>query len=61
MDTTESIFRVHDVLRAVASVLEMPVIVILILFLLAAAVLAGWTIAEFFHERRHLKAALPQL
>ena len=61
MDTTESIFRVHDVLRAVASVLEVPVIVVLILFLLAAAVLVGWTAAEFFHERRHLKVALPQL
>lgn len=59
--TTETTFRIHDVLRAVSSALEVPVVIVLILFLLAAAVLTGWGIAEFFTERRHLKAALPQL
>ena len=55
--TTETTFRIHDVLRAVSSALEVPVVIVLILFLLAA----GWVIAEFFTERRHLKVALPQL
>lgn len=59
--TTETTFRIHDVLRAVSSALEVPVVIVLILFLLAAAVLTGWVIAEFFTERRHLKVALPQL
>ena len=59
--TTETTFRIHDVLRAVSSALEVPVVIVLILFLLAAAVPTGWVIAEFFTERRHLKVALPQL
>ena len=59
--TIETTFRIHDVLRAVSSALEVPVVIVLILFLLAAAVLTGWVIAEFFTERRHLKVALPQL
>lgn len=59
--TIETTFRIHDVLRAVSSALEVPVVIVLILFLLAAAVLTGWGIAEFFTERRHLKVALLQL
>ena len=59
--TIETTFRIHDVLRAASSALEVPVVIVLILFLLAAAVLTGWGIAEFFTERRHLKVALPQL
>ena len=59
--TIETTFRIHDVLRAVSSALEVPVVIVLILFLLAAAVLTGWGIAEFFTERRHLKVELPQL
>lgn len=59
--TIETTFRIHDVLRAVSSALEVPVVIVLILFLLAAAVLTGRVIAEFFTERRHLKVALPQL
>ena len=59
--TIETTFRIHDVLRAVSSALEVPVVIVLILFLLAAAVLTGWGIAEFFTERRDLKVALPQL
>ena len=58
---TETAFSVGDVLRAVASGMYVPVIVILILFLLAAAVLLGWLLAEYFTERRHMKAALPAL
>lgn len=59
--TTDTPFRIHDILRAVSSALEVPVVVVLIVFLLAAAVLTGWVVAEYFTERRHLKAALPAL
>ncbi len=59
--TTETTFRIHDILRAVSAALEVPVVIVLILFLLAAAALTGWLIAEYRTERRHLKVALPQL
>lgn len=59
--TTDTPFRIHDILRAVSSALEVPVVVVLIVFLLAAAVLTGWVVAEYFTERHHLKAALPTL
>lgn len=58
--TADEPFRVHDILRAAASALEVPVVVLLVLALLAAA-LVGWLIAEYFTERRHLKVALPSL
>lgn len=41
--------------------LEVPVVVLLVLFLLAAAALVGWLISESCTERRHLKLALPAL
>jgi len=59
--TADEPFRVHDILRAAASALEVPVIVLLVLALLAAAALVGWLIAEYVTERRHLKVALPAL
>ena len=59
--TADEPFRVHDILRAAASALEVPVVVLLVLALLAAAALVGWLIAEYFTERRHLKVALPSL
>ena len=59
--TTEASFRIHDVLRAVSSALETPVVIVLIFFLLSAAVLTGWLIAEYFTERRQLRVALPKL
>ena len=57
----EESFRIHDILRAVSGALEVPVVVLLVLFLLAAAALVGWLIAEYCTERRHLKVALPAL
>ena len=57
----QTAFRIHDILRALSSALETPVVVILIAFLLAAAALTGWLIAEYCTERRRLKVALPQL
>lgn len=59
--TADEPFRIHDILRAAASALEVPVVVLLVLALLAAAALVGWLIAEYFTERRHLKVALPSL
>lgn len=59
--TAEEPFRIHDILRAVSGALEVPVVVLLVVFLLAAAALAGWLIAEYCTERRHLKVALPSL
>ena len=57
----EESFRIHDILRAVSGALEVPVVVLLVLFLLAAAALVGWLISEYCTERRHLKVALPAL
>lgn len=59
--TAEEPFRIHDILRAVSGALEVPVVVLLVVFLLAAAALVGWLIAEYCTERRHLKVALPSL
>ena len=52
---------VHDVLRGVAEILEVPVVVILILFLAFAVFSIGWLIVEFFTERRLMRASVPQL
>lgn len=59
--TAEDPFRMHDILRAVSGALEVPVVVLLVAFLLAAAALVGWLIAEYCTERRLLKLALPSL
>ena len=55
----QSIF--HQVLRAVASAMEIPVIILLILFIAFAVFCIGWIIAEFIVERRHIKYSLPKL
>ena len=54
-------FNIGDVLRAVAGAMHYPVIILLILFLLAALALLGWLLAEYFTERRHMNVALPAL
>ena len=54
-------FNIGDILRAVASAMHYPVIILLILFLLAALALLGWLLAEYFTERRHMNVALPAL
>ena len=61
MAATENSFRIGDVLRAVANAMYVPVIVILIIFLLGAAALVGWILAEYFTERRRMKVCLPEL
>jgi biopolymer transport protein ExbB/TolQ len=57
----ENTFQVSDILRAVASAMQAPVVVVLILFIAAALFLIGWILAELFTERRHLKVSLPAL
>ena len=54
-------FNIGDVLRAVAGAMHYPVIILLILFLLAALAMLGWLLAEYFTERRHMNVALPAL
>ena len=54
-------FNIGDILRAVASAMHYPVIILLILFLLAALALLGWLLAEYFTERRHMRTSLPAL
>ena len=59
--TAVETFVLGDVLRAVATGLEKPVVVILILLVFGVIALFGWLIAELFTERRHLKVKLPEL
>ena len=60
-NTAQQTFDLGDILRAVAGAMHYPVIIMLILLLLAAAALLGWLLAEYFTERRHMNAALPEL
>lgn len=55
----ESVF--HNILRAVASAMEIPVIICLLLALAFAAFSIGWWLTEKFGERRHLSVSLPAL
>ena len=57
----ETTFDIGNILRAVASAMHYPVIVLLIFFLLAAVALLGWLFAEYLTERRHMRASLPAL
>lgn len=50
-----------DMLHSVATVLRVPVIIVLLIMIIATVVLIGTLIAEFFTERRHLKEKMPQL
>lgn len=53
--------RLNAAMRAVASAMQTPVILILMLLLAFTVFLIGWVIVEFFTERRLLKAKLPSL
>ena len=55
----QSVF--HNVLRAVASAMEVPVVIILILFIAFSVFCIGWVITEMIVERSHLKYSLPKL
>ena len=54
-------FNVSDILRAFSATMQTPVIVILILFIIAAIFLTGWLIGESLSERRKLKVDMPAL
>lgn len=53
--------RLNAAMRVVASAMQTPVILILMLLLAFTVFLIGWVIVEFFTERRLLKAKLPAL
>lgn len=48
-------------MRTIAEAMEKPVIVLLLLLVAVTVFMIGWLIAEFFTERRHLRAKLPAL
>lgn len=50
----------HNILRAVASAMEIPVVICLLLLAFSVFSL-GWWLAELLGERRHINASLPQL
>lgn len=52
---------VTQMLRAVASGLKIPTIIILLLLIALTVVLLGTLVAEYFTERRQLKGSIPQL
>ena len=51
----------NDALRSMASALQTPVILILLLLIAVTIVMLGTLIAEFFTERRHMAVKLPEL
>ena len=50
----------HNILRAVASAMEIPVVICLLLLAFSVFSL-GWWLAELLGERRHMNASLPRL
>ena len=51
----------HDILRAIASAMELPVVIGLILFIAFTLFSIGWWAVEYFRERRHMQVSLPAL
>ena len=51
----------HDILRAIASAMEVPVVIGLILFIAFTLFSIGWWAVEYFRERRHMSVTLPAL
>lgn len=51
----------NNTMRAIASSLQYPVIIVLLLLAACTVVLLGSVIAEYFTEHRHLKVKLPRL
>lgn len=49
------------VLHSMTSVLQIPVVIILILFIAAILVAIGWTISEYMNEHKHMQVQLPKL
>lgn len=53
--------NLSNALRAIASAMEVPVMVILLLLIAVTVIMAGTLVAELLTERRHLKVKLPEL
>ena len=51
----------HDILRAAASAMEIPVVICLLMLLAFSVYSLGWWLAELLGERRHMNASLPRL
>lgn len=51
----------HKILRAIASAMELPVVIGLILFIGFTLFSIGWWVVEYFRERRHMQVSLPAL
>ena len=49
------------VLHSMTSVLQIPVEIILILFIAAILVAIGWIISEYMNEHKHMQVQLPKL
>ena len=49
------------VLHSMTSVLQIPVVIILILFIVAILVATGWIISEYMNEHKHMQVQLPKL
>ena len=48
-------------MREIASAMEIPVIILLLLLVAVSVFMIGWIVSEFFTERKHLSIALPQM
>ena len=53
--------NLSDALRAIASALQIPVMLVLLLILAVTIIMLGTLLAELFVERRHMKVKLPEL
>lgn len=51
----------HNILRAAASAMEIPVVICLLLLLAFSVFSLGWWLAELLGERRYMNASLPRL
>lgn len=51
----------QEILRAVATAMQYPIIIILLIFIAFAVFCIGWIIVEAAVERRHMKYFLPKL
>ena len=49
------------VLHSMTSVLQIPVVIIMILFIAAILVAIGWIISEYMNEHKHMQVQLPKL
>ena len=49
------------VLHSMTSVLQIPVVIILILFIAAILAATGWIISEYMNEHKHMQVQLPKL